>query len=159
MSRPALSTSRSLEIIELFTNFPDRSFTFSEIFKATKINNASCHAILNALTAKGYLMRSEVKKTYQLGPSLIAAGRVAQQSYPLFLLAERAARALYDEVCVPVLLSSLVGDEEANGFRSFRHSASRFWHGQLRTISKHGCPAVRPLCPQPLATYFCVNWN
>jgi DNA-binding IclR family transcriptional regulator len=111
VSRPALSTSRSLEIIELFTNFPDRSFTFSEIFKATKINNASCHAILNALTSKGYLLRSEAKKTYQLGPSLIAAGRVAQQSYPLFLLAERAARALFDEVGVPVLLSSQVGDE------------------------------------------------
>ena len=111
MSRPALSTSRSLEIIELFTNFPDRSFTFSEIFKATKINNASCHAILNALTAKGYLMRSELKKTYQLGPSLIAAGRVAQQSYPLFTLAERAARALHDELRMPVLLSGLVGEE------------------------------------------------
>ena len=63
MSRPALAASRSLEIIELFTSFPERTFTFSEVIKATKINTASCHAILNVLTEKGYLLRSDINRS------------------------------------------------------------------------------------------------
>lgn len=111
MSRPALSASRSLEIIELFTSFPERVFTFAEVIRATKINTASCHAILNVLTEKGYLLRSDSNKTYQLGPSLIAAGRVAQQTLPIVTRAERAAIRLLNEFGLPVLLSTLVGDE------------------------------------------------
>lgn len=111
MSRPALSASRSLEIIELFTSFPERSFTFSEIIKGAKINTASCHAILSVLTQKGYLLRSEVNKTYQLGPSLVAAGRVAEQALPIVGRAERAAKRLFEEFRLPILLSALVGDE------------------------------------------------
>lgn len=111
MSRPALSASRSLEVIELFTSFPERTFTFSEVIKATKINTASCHAILNVLTEKGYLLRSEVNKSYQLGPSLIAAGRVAEQALPIVRRAERAAQRLFEELGIPVLLTTMVGGE------------------------------------------------
>lgn len=111
MSRPALAASRSLEVIELFTSFPERTFSFSEVIKATKINTASCHAILNVLTEKGYLLRSDVNKSYQLGPSLIAAGRVAEQTLPIVSRAEQAAYQLLDELGLPVLLSTMVGDE------------------------------------------------
>lgn len=111
MSRPALAATRSLEVIELFTSFPDRTFSFSEVIKATKINTASCHAILNVLTAKGYLLRSDVNKSYQLGPSLIAAGRVAEQTLPIVGRAEQAAQQLFDELGLPVLLCTMVGGE------------------------------------------------
>jgi len=111
VSRPALAASRSLEVIELFTSFPERTFTFSEVIKATKINTASCHAILNVLTQKGYLMRSDINKKYQLGPSLIAAGRVAEQTLPLVNRAEQAARQLFDDLGLPVLLTTMVSGE------------------------------------------------
>lgn len=111
VNRPALSALRSLEVIELFTSFPERRFSFSEVIKATKINTASCHAILTLLTEKGYLLRSEENKTYQLGPSLIAAGRVAQQVLPIITRAEQAARTIFDEFGIPVLLSTRVGGE------------------------------------------------
>lgn len=111
VSRPALSALRSLEVIELFTSFPERRFTFSEVIKATRINTASCHAILTLLTEKGYLLRSEENKTYQLGPSLIAAGRVAQQALPIVTRAEHAARTIFDELGIPVLLSTRTGGE------------------------------------------------
>lgn len=111
MSRPALAASRSLEVIELFTSFPERTFTFSEVIKATKINTASCHAILNVLTDKGYLQRSDLNKRYQLGPSLIAAGRVAQQTLPIVTRAEHAAHLLFDDLGLPVLLTTMVGQE------------------------------------------------
>lgn len=113
MSRPALAASRSLEVIELFTSFPERTFTFSEVIRATKINTASCHAILNVLTEKGYLLRSEINKSYQLGPSLIAAGQVARQALPLVARAEQAAHRLFDDLGLPVLLSTMVGGEIA----------------------------------------------
>lgn len=111
MSRPALAASRSLDVIELFTSFPERTFTFSEVIKATGINTASCHAILNVLTEKGYLLRSELNKSYQLGPSLIAAGRIAEQTLPIVARAENAAHKLFDELGYPVLLSTMVGSE------------------------------------------------
>ena len=111
MRRPALSALRCLEVIELFTSFPERTFIFSEVIKATKINNATCHAILNVLTEKGYLLRSDANKSYQLGPSLIAAGRVAEQALPIVTRAEQAAHRLFDELGLPVLLSTMVGEE------------------------------------------------
>jgi DNA-binding IclR family transcriptional regulator len=111
VSRPALSASRSIEVIELLATFPDRAFTVSEIVKATKINIASCIALLKVLTDKGYLVRAPKLKTYQLGPSLIAAGNAAQKSHPLIDQVTRAAHGLLGEVGLPVLLSTVVGDE------------------------------------------------
>ena len=52
MSRPALSATRSIEIIELLATFPERQFNLSDIVKATGINIASTHAILNTLSEK-----------------------------------------------------------------------------------------------------------
>lgn len=111
MSRPALSASRSIEVIELLATFPERAFTVSEIVKATKINIASCIALLKVLTDKGYLVRAPKLKTYQLGPSLVAAGYAAQKGQPLIDRAAKAARGLLDELGLPVLLSTIVGDE------------------------------------------------
>lgn len=109
--RPALSASRSFEIIELFASFPERRFTFSEIVKATKINISSCHSILGVMTEKGYLVRSEANKTYQLGPSMVAAGKVAEAGLSLVTRAEREAQRLLDEFGHPVMLSTIVGEE------------------------------------------------
>jgi DNA-binding IclR family transcriptional regulator len=106
-----LSASRSIEIIELLANFPDRSFTLSDVVKATNINIASSYAILNALTDKGYLLRSMKQKTYQLGPSLIAVGQAAQRSLPIVEQATAAAHDLRNEIGLPVMLNTVVGDE------------------------------------------------
>ena len=111
MSRPALSASRSIEIIELLAAFPERQFSLSDIVKAAGINIASCHAILNALSDKGYLTRHAKHKTYCLGPSLIAAGLAAQRSQSIVGIAIEAAHKLRDELDTPVLLSTVVGEE------------------------------------------------
>jgi DNA-binding IclR family transcriptional regulator len=111
VSRPALSASRSIEIMELLATFPDRDFSLSEIVKATTINVSSCYAILAALTEKGYLIKAPRDKTYRLGSSLIALGHAAQRSQPIVELATEAASGLLDEFGLPVLLSTVVGDE------------------------------------------------
>lgn len=110
MPRPALSASRSVDIINFLAQFPGRSFTLSEIVRAAKINVASCHAILKALTDRGYLSKSS-KGTYSLGPVLIAIGDTALKSQPLVSRAQEAARELFRDFGIPVLLSALIGDE------------------------------------------------
>jgi len=98
-----------MEILDLFTAFPGRSFSMSEIMRATDINVASCHAILNALTGRGYLLRRD--KNYALGSALVAAGQAAAATQPLITQAQAAAQALNAELDVAVLLSTLAGDD------------------------------------------------
>jgi DNA-binding IclR family transcriptional regulator len=109
MARPALSASRALDIFDLFTAFPTRAFTMSEIMRTANINVASCHAILSALSGRGYLMRRG--KNYVLGSALIAVGQAASLAQPLITRAQAAAQQLNEELGVAVLLSTLAGDE------------------------------------------------
>jgi len=108
--RPALSASRSVEILNFLANFPGRSFSLSEIVRAVSINVASCHAILKALADVGYLTKS-AKGAYSLGPVLIAVGEASLKSQPLVARAKEAAQDLYRDLRIPVLMSALVGDE------------------------------------------------
>ena len=109
MARPALSADRTMEILDLFTAFPGRAFSMSEIMRATTINVASCHAVLNALSSRGYLLKRG--KHYILGRALIAVGQSAALTHPLIARAQVAAQALNVELDVAVLLSTLAGDD------------------------------------------------
>lgn len=111
MSRPALSASRSFDIIELLAAFPEKGFTMSDISRATGINIASCHAVLTALTERGYLARSSNHKTYKLGLSLIAVGHGAEKSHPMAVRAMQAADQLAKDLGVAVILCTALGQE------------------------------------------------
>lgn len=110
MPRPALSASRGIDVLDFLATFPGRGFTLSEIARAAKINVASCHAVLSALTERGYLTRTN-QRTYALGPALVAVGHAALKSQPLVARARNAAEELAAEFGVGVLLSAVVGDE------------------------------------------------
>lgn len=124
MPRPALSASRSVDVIDFLAAFPGRSFTLSEIARAAKINIASCHAVLNALVERGYLSRRADQRTYTLGPSLVAIGEAALKSQPLVARAKEAAEGLAREFDAPVLLSAVV-DNEILGVVSIPDAAGR----------------------------------
>jgi DNA-binding IclR family transcriptional regulator len=111
VARPALSASRSIEVLDFLAAYPGRAFTLSEIARAAKINVASCHAVLSALVERGYLTRSTGQRTYALGPALVALGESALASQPLVARARQAAHELFAELGLPVLLSGVVGDE------------------------------------------------
>lgn len=111
MARPALSASRSSDIIDFLAAFPARGFTLSEIVRATKINVASCHAVLATLTDCGYLTRDPTTRTYTLGRALVAIGQAAFKSQPLVARAKEAAEGLQRELDTTVLLTTVVGDE------------------------------------------------
>jgi len=111
VSRPALSASRSIDVIELLALFPQRRFTLSQIAQATQINIASLHAVLKRLSDRGYVVRCPDKKTYGLGPSLIGIGQAALESQPIVARVKRAADELLRELGIPVLLCTVVGEE------------------------------------------------
>ena len=98
-----------MDILDLFAAFPTRAFTMSEIMRTANINVASCHAILSALSSRGYLVRRG--KSYVLGSALIAVGQAASLAQPLIARAQAAAQQLNEELGVAVLLSTLAGDE------------------------------------------------
>lgn len=109
--RPGLAASRSIDIIEYLALFPHQRYTLSEIARATKINVASCYAILNRLAERGYLSRARDGKAYCLGPSLIAVGEAAYKSDPIVTRAKQVAEELLRELGIPVMLSTAVGSE------------------------------------------------
>jgi len=108
-ARPALSASRAIDVFDVFAAFPGRDFTMSEIMRATGINVASCHAILAALTERGYLTKRG--KAYRIGRPLVALGQAARASHPLVGRAQAAAEELNAELGVAVLLSTTAGGD------------------------------------------------
>lgn len=138
MARPALSASRTTELIDLFTASPGRGFSMAEIVRETKINVASLHAILAVLVGAGYLTKLPREKRYILGPSLAVAGEVAVKSHPLIGPAKLAAEHLSDELGVAVLLSTEAG-ENLLALHSVEDRAGRIVgmrSGQRRPISR-----------------------
>ena len=111
MARPALSAARGIDILDLLAAAPARGMTMSDIARATGINIASCHAVLTVLVERGYLLRDAQSKSYALGPVVHAAGQAALIAQPLLAHAEAAARGLFEELRIPVMMSAAVGDE------------------------------------------------
>ncbi|MDG6079872.1 hypothetical protein E3U23_11800 [Erythrobacter litoralis] len=92
MSRPALSALRALEIVDLMAGQPAETFTLSDIVRLTGTNASSCHAILNVLMQRGYLLRDPERKTYWLAPAVVAIGEAAARHDPLLTQARRVAQ-------------------------------------------------------------------
>jgi DNA-binding IclR family transcriptional regulator len=140
VSRPALSASRSTDVINFLASFPERGFTLSEIVRATKINVASCHAVLTTLVDCGYLTRCPNQRTYKLGRALVAIGQAALRGQPLIARAKQAAETLQNDLHTPVLLSTVI-DEEVVALISLPDSAGRI--PGLRTGER--MPLVAPI--------------
>lgn len=108
MARPALSAARGIDIIDLLAA-ASRPMTLSDIARATGINVASCHAVLNVLAERGYLAREG--RGFVLGPVLVAVGEAALAGQPLLARAEAAARGLVRELGLAALITGAVGEE------------------------------------------------
>jgi len=111
MSRPALSATRCIDILDFLASFPDRDFTLSEIARAAKINVASAHAVLGILVERGYLTRDPKQKTYALGPAPVILGKAAAEQQTLLARAQAGAEDLHHEIGVALALKALIGNE------------------------------------------------
>jgi DNA-binding IclR family transcriptional regulator len=68
-------------VLELLATHPDERFTLSEVARRCSLNKATAHALLNALSERGVLLRHPDEKRYSLGPRLIAIGDAARRGY------------------------------------------------------------------------------
>jgi len=111
LTRPALSATRGIAIIDFLAANSDDAFTLSEIASSVGINSASCHAIVQALNKGGYLSRIPGTKSYTLGPVLVAAGIAAQRRFPILAIAHSEGKLLAEELDIPVHVTAQIGDE------------------------------------------------
>jgi DNA-binding IclR family transcriptional regulator len=111
MARPALSGSRTIEILNFLTAHAGQAYTLTEIAKRLEINLASAHAVLAAMTDAGYLVRHPVHKTYELGPLLIPIGRAAQERHQVVDTARAQLEALAEELELEGLVVGATSEE------------------------------------------------
>ena len=110
MARPALAATRALQVIDLFVLNPKERFNLSEVSKRTGINTASAHALLTAMVQRGYVQRHE-RKTYALGPALVAAGTIALAQLDGLRIAREELDGLSNELNLEGVVSTVAGDQ------------------------------------------------
>jgi DNA-binding IclR family transcriptional regulator len=148
MSRPAPAATRALRILDFLAAHPTESFTLSEMAKHLDLSLGSAHAVLNAMTEAGYLVRHPSHKTYRLGPSTIAVGHAAVESHPIIDIARDEMRRIAQELDLECMASVPLGDELVMVARAGRPRPG----GPLAMVG-----ARLPLVP-PLGTMY-VAWS
>jgi DNA-binding IclR family transcriptional regulator len=123
MPRPALSATRAVEILNFLAAHPADGFTLSDIAEALGINVASTHAVLTVLAEAGYLVRHPRRKTYTLGPGIVAAGTAALEHHPAIDAARDEARRLSRELAMEVAVTAAAGNDIVFLARSGRPQA------------------------------------
>lgn len=148
MARRAPAVERAVAILNHLAAHPDRPYTLSEIARELRLNKATLHAILSALTASGYLARDPERKSYTLGPALVALGNSATEAYPAAHYAMPEMQAVTDELGLDCVASAAIGVEIVILARA----------GTPRPFGINIEPGMRmPLVP-PLGTVF-VAWS
>lgn len=148
MSRPALSASRALAVLNFLAAQADDAFTLSELARRLDVNVASLHSILQVLTDDGYVVRHPRLRTYSLGPSVVAVGSAALERHPVIDVARDVARDLSVQLSLEVAVSAPAGDDIVFLARAGEHLG--------RGVQLHVGQRV-PLRP-PFGSVF-ASWN
>jgi DNA-binding IclR family transcriptional regulator len=111
MARRAPAVERSIAVLNFLASQPDDRFTLSEIARNTDLNKATLHAILGALTESGFVLREEERKTYGLGPALVALGGAAVEANPAVQLAIPHMDGLSNELGLDCVASTAIENQ------------------------------------------------
>lgn len=110
MSRPSPQTDRLIALVDLLAAHPADDFTLAEIARGLGVGKATVHPMLTTLTRAGWLLRHPVRRTYRLGPAIVAAGRAAATGDTPLDLARAVMRTLAAETDLGVLALVPCGD-------------------------------------------------
>jgi DNA-binding IclR family transcriptional regulator len=147
MPRRSPAVERSIAVLNHLAAHPGHRLTLSELARDLQLNKATLHAILNALADAGYLVRDPDRKSYGLGPALIALGNASAETFPAVDYALPEMHALTDELGLDCVASAVIHDEIVILARS----------GTPRPFGVYVLPGQRlPLVP-PVGTVF-VAW-
>ena len=111
MARRAPAVERAVAVLNHLAAHSDDKLTLSEIARDLQLNKATLHAILNALADAGYLVRDPARKSYGLGPALIAVGNASAASSTSVDYALPEMQALTDELGLDCVASAAIHDE------------------------------------------------
>src|SRR5688500_14232348 len=111
MARRAPAVERSIAVLNFLASQPEERFTLSEIARSTDLNKATLHAILGALTESGFVLREEERKTYGLGPALVALGGAAVEANPAVQLSLPHMEALSNELGLDCVASTAIENQ------------------------------------------------
>ena len=111
MARTSPPTDRVVATVSLLAAHPDEPLTLAELTRRLGVNKSTCHAILASLGAAGWVLRDPARKTYRLGPALVAVGRTAAESFPALDFARPAMNELSLELAASCAALG-VGDTE-----------------------------------------------
>ncbi|WP_439675433.1 IclR family transcriptional regulator [Embleya sp. MST-111070] len=95
--RPSPQTDRLVSLIDAIAERPAEGLTLSEIARHLAVTPATCHPMLASLTSLGWLIRHPTRRTYRLGPALVAVGRAAARGLGVLDVARPVMRRLRDE--------------------------------------------------------------
>ena len=111
MARPAPSVERTVRVLDFLAAHPGEAFPLSDLARRLDLNKATAHALLAALTDAGYLVRHPGRKTYTLGPALVALGNAALGGHGAVEVARDEMRAVSDDLGLECLASAAVAGE------------------------------------------------
>src|SRR3981189_670142 len=97
VARRSAPTQRVVQVLDFFVEQRGKRFGLSELARELGLAKPTCLGILTELSAGGYLVRDTHTLTYGLGPALIAAGRVAQDSFAISAIARNELEKLTAE--------------------------------------------------------------
>jgi DNA-binding IclR family transcriptional regulator len=86
-----------LDVVELLAGFGNERLRFSDVVRRLGLTQATTHAILTTLCARGWASRDPVDKTFSLGPALAAMTARMDTARPLAHTARSAALQLAEE--------------------------------------------------------------
>jgi DNA-binding IclR family transcriptional regulator len=122
--------ARTLDVLELFAQHK-RPLSLSDIARLLEIPVSSCHDVLHALQARGYIYELEPRVGYYPTLRLQIVGKEIGDSDPVILRAETLLRSARDKIGETILLS------KANGLRAIYLLIFESTH-PLRFLAKVG---------------------
>jgi DNA-binding IclR family transcriptional regulator len=111
VARRSPPTERVIAVLDHFVATRGRRIGLSALARELGISKPTCLGIVTGLVAAGYLVRDPRTLTYGLGPALVAAGRVARQSFVAGDVARRHLAPLAERYGSTCVASGVVGEE------------------------------------------------
>lgn len=94
MTATSNPTRRVVKLLDFLIAHPTEGFGLSELARQINVSKATCLAVASTLVEAGYLLQHPQRKTYTVGPALIAAGQAGLSRFPDVNLALEPLRAL-----------------------------------------------------------------
>jgi DNA-binding IclR family transcriptional regulator len=108
---PSPAVVRACAVLDVLSRHPTEPLSLAEVARRTRTPRATCDAVLLALAAGGYVIRSDDDLRYVLGPRGISLGAAARLANPVLRAAAAEAEDLARRTSTCVAVATRDGDE------------------------------------------------